>query len=220
MKSYEAEKTEDLTNVIFLDVETWSGDKPPIELFEPKANLVDPLKIIKDVEEKQDKAWRAQSLDPFLGEIFCIGLKVDDEPSFIITGTDEQELAECFDIELQNYSYPKIIAHFGDQFDFHFLFIKGLQYRMRNIVNAFCGHGGGMLIDTSKIIRGTNYRAMVSLDKMTKTLTGSPAKKGIHGSDVHDLILAGKGQTVCDYCLDDVDALYKDCKVLASFGLL
>jgi len=218
MKSYEAEKTEDLTNVIFLDIETWAGDKPPIELFEPKANLVDPLKILKDVEEKQDKAWRAQSLNPLVGEVFCVGLAVDEGEPFVIVGTDEQETLEMLDIELHNYSWPKVVAHNGFDFDFLFLFYRGLKYRMKRVVDLF-SQKGPHLIDTMKILDGTSWKTMTSQNNMSKLLLGRSGKGGITGKDVHDLILKGEGDRVLNYCKEDVRVL-RDCyRVLESLGL-
>lgn len=249
-----ADATKAMIPTIYLDIETFSGEKPPLapnpELeptpslndIKPHGGIKDPVKQLEYKEEKQkaiaeanlaaynkaiqanldkqDKEWRSQSLDPFLGEIICVVLKVDEDDPFIITGVNEQELLEYLDIKLMDYSYPNIIAHFGLTFDFYFLFVKGLQYRMRNVASVFGGHGGSTLIDTATIIRGTNYKGMVSLDKMTYTLTGNKAKGDIHGSDVHDLYLDGRIEDICHYCVKDTLALYESCKVLEESGLL
>jgi len=217
MKSYEAEKTEDLTNVIFLDIETWAGDKPSLEDIVPDARLKDPDKIRADKEAKRDKVWRAQALSPIKGQVFCIGMAVDDEPSFAIVGADEQEVLEMLDIELAAYSFPKIVGHNLYDFDALFLYYKGLKYRMKNVVNAFSDKTN--LIDTMVLLNGTSWKTMTSLDNMAKLLLGRSAKDDITGKDVHDLILAKQGDRVLEYCKNDVKIL-RDCyRVLNSMGI-
>lgn len=222
MKQHEASHTGEASTLIYLDIETFAGPKPRLDSFTAKANLVDPVKIEKDLLEKQEKGWRAQALDSAVGEVYCVGFAVNDDPPQVIIGVDEQETMEMFDIELTNHSYPKFVAHNGLEFDFPFLLHRGLKHRMKNVVGAFCDKTN--LIDTTHMIAGTSYErkrlsGRVSLDKMAQLLLNRKAKTGITGAMVHDLVLAGKGEEVIRYCAQDVSVL-RDCyRVLTSMGI-
>jgi len=216
-------KTKDLIANIFLDIETSPCEEPRLDSFAPKANLVDPVKIARDLEEKKDKAWRASMLDAFSGEIFCIGLALNEDEAFAITGTDERELMQSFNEWLKDFSFPKIYAHFGSTFDFQWLWYKGLKHKCPTVVNMFSkGSGLSKLIDTAKIMDNLGYKEYVSLDKMHKLLFGVPAKNmGVDGSKVFDLIMQKKGDEVIKYCVEeDVPALRRCCKELDQYGLL
>jgi len=217
MKQAHASKTEEATSLIILDIETFSGIKPNIEDIIPDARLKDPVKIQADKEAKMDKQWRGQSLSSIKGEVYCIGVAVDEEPSEVIIGVDEQETMEMFDIWLGNYTYPKFVAHNGYDFDYLFLYHRGLKHRMKNIVNAFGDKS--RLIDTMLLLNGTSWKTMVSLDNMAKLLLGRSAKGDISGADVHDLVLAGEAEKIIRYCAEDVKVLRECYKVLNSMGI-
>jgi len=215
-------KTADVIADIFLDIETAPCPEPDIKSFTAKANLVDPVKIQADLEEKKDKAWRASMLNPHEGEIFVIGLGVNDDNTFGITGTDEKELMESFDEWLQGYNFPRIYAHFGKSFDFNWLFYKGLKYKLHTVVNMFAkGGGGAKLIDTAIVMDNHDYKTYTSLDKMHRLLTGEPAKSTIDGSMVFDLIRDKKGDDIINYCInEDVPALRRCVRRLSEYGLI
>lgn len=213
-------KTEDATTTLILDIETGPGEQPSIDDMKVPANYTNPETIQKHKEANLEKAWRSQSLSSVAGEVFCIGVKLWDGPTEVIVGADERETMEMFDIYLHGLSYPKVIAHHGKTFDFPFLFHRALKYRMKTTVNIFSGTGGSRLVDTNKIMAGTDYRAMLSLDNMSKVLLGKSAKGEITGAYVFDLIQQKRGDDIINYCAEDIDALYECCVVLDSMGLL
>jgi predicted PolB exonuclease-like 3'-5' exonuclease len=213
-------KTEEATQTIFLDIETAPGEEPHVSDFEPKANLKDPEKIRADLEEKKEKAWRSSMLDPFAGKVYVIGLAVDGTQPFYIFNEDEKQMMESFDEWLSNYSYPRIVAHFGFTFDFQWLFYKGLKYGLRNVVMAFGKHGPSRLVDTAPIMDNLAWKTYVSQDKMSQLLLGKSGKTDMDGSMVFDALMEGKGEKVRLYCLDDVATLRECYYVLDGYGLI
>jgi predicted PolB exonuclease-like 3'-5' exonuclease len=203
---------------IYLDIETFGGDKPPLEDITPDGRLKDPDKIAADIEKKQDDIWRKQALDSVKGIVLCVGLAVNDEPAICIVGKSEEETLTLFDEELHKYSHPRIIAHNGFEFDFLFLFHRGLKHGLPNLVNKFCGSGSSILVDTFKIMSGPAWKKYVSLDNMSKLL-GFDGKGDIDGSMVHDMYLSGKVDQICDYCKSDVEVLRSCYKKLYDYGL-
>lgn len=203
---------------VYLDIETMPGEKPSLESIVPDARLKDEEKIKADKIKKHDSVWRKQSLDPLVGEVFCVGLATNNEEPFVIVGSTERETMEMFEDELQKYSFPRIISHNGFGFDYVWLFYKGLKYGLSNIVATFGVKDRDTLLDTMVMMKGTDYKAMISLDNMCRLL-GFPAKDGITGADVFDLLQAGKGHEVCEYCKNDVAVLRKAYNILSSYGL-
>jgi len=211
--------TADLRSVIYLDIETWSGTTPLMGDIKAPANYKDPAKILQYQKDNHDKEWRKQSLDAHKGEVFCVGLAIDDNEPFCLVGEagiDEKGVLEQLDKELQNYSYPTIVGHNLLDFDALWLFYKGLKYRLANVVNAFSNKSS--LRDTMKMMDGPSWKTMVSLDKMC-TLLGFEGKGDISGADVHDLIKSGQGNKVCTYCISDVSLLRQCYKELSKYGL-
>ena len=214
-------KTAEAINTIFLDIETKPGEEPNLEDFEPKANLKDPEKIRADLEEKKDKAWRSSMLDPFTGGIYCIGIAVDDGQPFSFFHDDEKHMMELFDEWLSNYSFPRIVSHFGNTFDFQWLFYKGLKYKLKTVVSAFSKGGTTKLIDTAPIMDNLAWKTYVSQDKMSKLLLGRPGKGEIDGSMVFDLIRKGEGHRVIKYCVEDDVPTLRECYYeLDKYGLI
>jgi hypothetical protein len=294
-------KTESATPRIYLDIETWSGEPPPLDNFKPAAKittdiekteadlekvevdilkvaedmkkatedlsnvkassrLVDPVKIEEDVAKKkttlntkiealikkhetlvekqealmgkivklgmssladvlakQDEAWRKQSLDPHKGEVFCIGVAVNDEEPFCIVGADEEETMRQLETELEGYGmFPKIYGHNIIEFDGYWLFLKGLKYGLPATVGMFSQKRN--LIDTMALLDGPAWKKMVSQDKMADIL-GVQGKGWITGGMVHDLIVHGMGDTVCEYVCSDVTTLRECAKKLSKYGL-
>lgn len=213
-------KTADLTATIYLDIETAPGVVPRLDSFTADKRLKDPKKILDDLEEKRDKAWRQSLLDPFEGAIFVIGLAVNNEKPFGIWG-EEKDLMNDFDKWLVNHSFPRIIAHFGNTFDFQWLFYKGLKYKLKNVVSTFCKGGNARLIDTALVMDNLDWKKYISLDKMSRLLLGKSAKTDVDGSMVFDLLKEGKGDKVIQYCIEnDVPILRECCIELEKYGLL
>jgi len=212
-------ETKDLRSVIFLDIETFSGEKPSKDSITADGRLNDPVKIANDIEKRLDSEWRKQSLDSIKGEVWCIGLAVDDEDDALcIRGDDEEDTMIMFDTWLTNFSYPSIVAHNGMEFDFLWLFHKGLKYGLKNVVNHFSASNKQNLKDTMQIMKGPSWKTYVSLDNMAKLL-GFDGKGDIDGGQVHDMVLDGKDDQIKQYCLSDVNVLRKCYKRLNELGL-
>ena len=259
MKQSEAKVTSDATSQIYLDIETFSGEKPPLDDFEvpPKivsaiakaeeslldvkadSRLKDPAKIEADITKKrdvltellpvliqegegarlnlQDMAWRSQSLDPYKGEVFCIGVAVGDDTSTCLWAPDEHRTMILLEAFLEHHPMAHYYAHNGIDFDYYWLFVKGLKYKLPRVIRAFSNKY--VLKDTMKAMDGAAWKKMTSLDKMAETL-GFAGKGDITGADVHDMVLEGKGDQVCAYCESDVNILRNCAKELAKYGLV
>ena len=213
------EKTAETINVIYLDIETAPGQEPSLDQFEADKRLKDPEKISANLEEKKEKAWRAQLLDPYEGQVYCIGIAANDEKPWVIHQETEKETMQDFEDWLAGYKYYKFVGHNILDFDAWWLYTKGLKYKLPYVVTRFGRDGGTMIVDTIRLLDGTSWKTHVSLDKMSKILLGRSAKNEVDGSMVFDLIQAGQGEKVIKYCKEDV-AVLRDCyKELVNLGI-
>jgi len=211
-------ETKDATVTIYLDIETWSGEPPSKNSIVADGRLKDPVKIADDINKKWDEAWRKQSLDSMKGEVWCIGIAVDDGPTLCLKGKSEKETMQLLEEELIHCTYPRIVGHNILEFDALWLFHKGLKYGLGAVVYNFSGDRVRWLVDTMKIMKGPAWKVYVSLDNMAKTL-GFEGKGAIDGSMVHDMVLAGKDEQIMNYCKADVNLLRKCYKRLNELGL-
>ena len=215
-------ETKDRITTLYLDIETFGGEKPPLDAITPDARLKDPEKIAKNLEEKQEKQWRLQALDPFLGDVLCVAVaedegeaisffEVDNEGSYIEAAT----LAKL-DNHLQQYHEIRIVGHNIIDFDAHWLFVKGLKYGFHNLIKAFSDKL--WLVDTMLLMDGPAWKKMTSLDKMAR-LFGFEGKTDMDGSKVHDAYLSGELEKIDTYCKDDVVTLRKCYQKMMQYGL-
>ena len=196
-------------STIFLDIETIpSEEKPSLESIKAPANYKNEDTIKKYQEENQDKEWRKQSLNSLEGRILCVGVACNDGTPVVFTGTEENILAKLETYLIAQDSITKIVAHNGMTFDYPFLFHRALRYGKRYIINYFNGSKRDVLFDTMKMIAGTDYRRMISLDNACK-LIGVQGKGDIDGSMVCDYWLDGREKEIYEYCKEDVSALRK-----------
>jgi len=209
-------KTKEARVTIYLDIETIPGEEPRLDSFTAKANLVDPVKIEADLKAKKEKGWADQSFDPFKGEIFCIGMAVNNGSPFCIVGANEKEMMEQLEVEIEKYPFAIIVGHNLLEFDAFWLFIKGLKYRLPAVVMAMTNKNN--LHDTMKMMDGPGWKKMTSLDKMAKNF-GLDGKGEIDGSMVWGLVKEGQGDKVCKYCESDVGILRMCYLVLDDLGL-
>lgn len=216
--------------LVFLDLETIAGDnKPESEELALDKRLKDPVKIEADKEKKladalkkQDEAWRKYALNPFLGEIFCASIAINDEETYSIVGVDEEELLNNLLKELKalDTKYGLIfIGHNLIEFDAYFIFIKSLKYGIPDLLTYFSNKHGVPLVDTMVMASGSKWKAYVSLNALSKLL-GLKGKEGMDGSQVHDYWQEKRGQEICDYCNDDVELTRACYKKMVQCGLV
>ena len=210
-------KTEEARSTLFIDIETGPGKKPELDSITADGRLKDPVKIAADLQDKQDTIWRKNSLSSIKGEVFCVGVAVDNEPASVIYAGSEETTLKLFDTFLNKFSFPTLVSHNGMDFDFLFLFHKGLKYGLLNLISLF--DKGPQLHDTMRMLDGPSFRTMTSLDNMCQLLLGESAKGDITGKDVFDLILNEEYDRICEYCKTDVEWLRKCYNKLASYGL-
>lgn len=208
-------KTGEAQTLIYLDIETFGGEPPSLDDIQPDGRLKDPAKIADDIKAKQDKAWRQQALDPFSGVVLCVAC-MDGDNGVVLFEDDEEGTLNMLDGYLSAFSYPKIVGHNIVDFDAFWLFVKGLKYDLKTLINAFSDKA--RLIDTMLMMDGPAWKKMTSLDKMAKLL-GFGGKGDITGADVHDLYLNGEKEKIASYCLSDVVLLKKCHEKLNSLGL-
>ena len=216
--------TGELRSTVYLDIETFaSWDKPALEGVALDGRLSDPVKIKADKEKKeglalhnQDVAWRKQALDSINGQVWCVGVAINDEPAYCLIGESEETTLMQLDEELQKHSFPIIVGHNVIEFDALFLFHRGLKYGLLNVVSAFAYKSG--LRDTMVMLKGPAYRNYTSLNNAAKLL-GIEGKGGMDGSMVHDLVVQKRSQEICDYCCADVELTRKVYLILDRYGL-
>lgn len=220
-KQSTAKKTSDVVVELFVDLESWGGkNKPSMDDISAPSNYKSEEAIAKYKQAKMESAWSDQAKKPALGEIYCIGVAINDEPVEVIVGNDEEETMQMFDIYLQRFSldYVKAIGHNIIDFDALFFYYKGLQYALHNVLALFSDKNN--LIDTMKVMDGPSWKTMMSLDKMSKLLRGKPAKGEVDGSMVHGLVTSGQGEKVIKYAGDDVTILRECYRILQSRGVV
>lgn len=213
-------KTGEAVATIYFDIETFGGEKPSLDSITPDGRLQDPVKIEADLLKKQEEAWRDQALNSAKGIVWCIGIAVNDNPPVCWHEDDERATLNRLVGHLDNHPYAKIVAHNGYDFDFLWMFRKGLQYEIGPLVGTF-GYRTPTLVDTLELMKGTarySPRAKISLDDMAK-LFGFSGKGDMDGSMVHDAVINGEHEKIINYCKADVNLLRKCYRRLNGLGV-
>ena len=174
-----------------------------------------------EAEEKPkllEEAYRKTSFNGAFGEIFCIGLALDDDPivrvirrSLLDNFASEKTILEEFFYSLEaNCRAPKFVTFNGNNFDLPFIYHRAVILGIRP--PAFFPRPldikpwGGPTADVMTMWAGS--RGTISQDNLAKAL-GFEGKGDFDGSMVWDAVQAGEEQKVAEYCKDDVETLRK-----------
>ncbi|MFA8451789.1 MAG: ribonuclease H-like domain-containing protein [Bacteroidales bacterium] len=213
---------------IYLDIETFGGEKPTKEdLFKglkPAAacktdksraeNIEKQKKAIEDdLENCIDKAWRKQALDFFKAQIICIGYKVDGNKTYSIAGDDEKRIMKTLDRACARARSKGVIKWFsfnGSKFDLAIIGLRAMKYNCKHVLATLPKtERDKNNFDLMSRFTPTVWGSMYSLANICKFL-GIEVKTGdITGATVHDHYLEGNIDGIAAYCREDVIVLPK-----------
>lgn len=195
------------SHTVFIDIETmYSKDKPKQEDVPVPKTYKKEESIRQYQEEHLEEYWFKTALDPVEGRIFCIGIGIDNEEVEVLHGIHEHKTLKMLSDKLDEIGYYRIVAHNGMDFDYPFIFLRAVKYGFLDLIKVFTDKN--MLEDTMRMLDGTAWKKMISLDRACK-LIGIDGKEGMDGSMVPKYILEGKGDQVLSYCAKDVEKLRK-----------
>lgn len=203
---------------IFFDIETIptqsqqaiaviaSEIKPPAQM--KKAETIAEWEATQKMAAIEEAVLKT-SFDGALGQICCIGLAFDDEPSQSFIGT-ESDILTAFNNALNSAfdpsrSIPPIfIGHNVSAFDLRFLFQRLVVNSIKppSFIPFHDKSWSDKIFDTMTYFAG--YGNRISLNKLSLAL-GLEGKQGISGADVWPMYQAGKIKEIADYCQHDVD---------------
>ena len=172
--------------------------------------------------EVAEKIWRKTALNGSYGQIYCIGVAMEDKEPFVIQMNNEKEMLQCLFTKINeairerhcHHSSTVFIGH-NIEWDLRFLYqrcvIQGVKPTVELIHSKYSPH----VFDTMQ--QWSGFGNYISLDELCQILNIPIPKQGIDGSQVWDFVQQGKGQEVIEYCCNDVIAAREAYKKL-TFG--
>lgn len=165
------------------------------------------MKLRSEHDWKVQNAIERTALDGALGQVFCIGLAIDNEDPMVIEGEERKQLAHLWAILRDRHNgssgtRPIVIGHNVAGFDIPFLWKRSI---IHNEPPPFWfprnpKPWSEAIFDTMSQWDANNR---ISMDRLCRSL-GIPGKGEISGKDVWPLVQAGHGDEVIAYCRDDV----------------
>jgi len=151
--------------------------------------------------------FRSTSFAGEFGRIFCIGYAINSQKAEVISG-DEKQMLESFwqivkDVDL-------FVGHNILDFDLRFIYKRSIILDVQPTLDLnFARYRSSPIFDTMKEWdKWSNFGT--SLHKLAIALgITSPKEKGVDGSKVYDMYLAGRGEEILEYCMRDVEAVRK-----------
>lgn len=205
---------------MFFDVETIPAMNPDeaIRLFEAErernAALVKPHPIEK-VQANAEEAWRKTALDPAAGHIFCVVVDTGHdvltfggkhEHQGVLYPTNEAQMLRDFAAWAGGVIPGKLIGHNSVGFDRPFLRARALVHgvKLPSWLIRPLKPWDAVSLDTMLLWTGGQPGKTISLDRLCTAL-GLPGKgDGPDGSQVWDMVKAGRADDVVAYCAADV----------------
>lgn len=190
-------------------------------------NYKDPAKIAAYVAEKATEAHASTSLNGAYGELFCIGYKVADFDTVVLSRQDISDpnderllltefyadLAEA--IDQTGWSDPGaggrqavFVGHNVIRFDLRFLWQRSVIHDVKPSVRLpyDASPYSDRVVNIGQLWTGDG-REYVALDEICDALgVVNPKADGIDGSKVWERVAAGDWQSVIDYNAGDVEA--------------
>ncbi|HDY66606.1 MAG TPA: hypothetical protein ENH85_02315 [Candidatus Scalindua sp.] len=207
---------------ITFDLETLpGGDYPKPEELKAPAQYKKPESILawQNDPKNLDAAYKKRALSYIEGKIFCIGFKIDDDPTDVVWDNDEANVIQGFEKKLVDAFYERfktstihkctLVGHNIRHFDLPYLWLRAMKYECKQLLKVIGIRPDDIdFEDTMMVVCVTDkYKGMASLDKAC-ALFGLPGKGDVDGSMVYDMWKAGKYQKIADYCKEDVDKTY------------
>lgn len=206
--------------------------------YKGKTSLEDLALMSKDKLPKNDdfELYRAASrkaaaLDPYLGQIVCIGLMAVEEKAFgddasriqkfALAGEDEEKILKDFWDFLNQDMRFRYISYNGLDFDVPYIVRRSMKYGIRPTKDSFLytkRYQRWPHFDAMKILADWDRGAQVSMALACETY-GIPSPKDgeIKADGVEEAFKQGKIKQISDYCLRDLDATYKLFKLCEAY---
>jgi len=203
---------------VFLDLESVPSRNPAVWTYleqniKPPAQMTKAETIAKweqfGRKDDVDKEIAKTSLDLGLfGEIWCIGLALDDEAPIVLQNDDELELLREFAATVPSLSQGREIewvGHYIKDFDAPFLWHRSLVRGVMIPSMDWTGRRSRNIVDTRYLWTGGSPKEHVGLDKLCLALSIPLPKGEITGAKVWEFIQAGRAAEVLTYCSEDVE---------------
>lgn len=163
-----------------------------------------------------EENWRKTSFSGLTGQLLMIGLAIDDEAPFVLTGDESEALGEfkrvLADVQAaQNMGLPTFVGHNLTDFDLPFIFHRSVMLGVAPHITFAVSPSrySERIYDTMSKWAGFGNR--VKLDTLAQAF-GVGSKGDIDGSMVYDYYAAGRINELIEYCANDVAmtrAVYK-----------
>ena len=202
---------------VFIDAETIPDQSEGAmerikEDIAPPGNISKPESIAKWWEEKSapviEEKYRKTALDGTYGQLFCLGIAVDDEPVIILNG-DERNILKGLNEIMTGFHLEDpfcLIGHNILKFDMPFIRHRSIINRIKHSpIFKDVRFNNENYFDTMQAWAG--FGNFIGLEKLCKALGIESPKDGIDGSKVWDFVQAERHQEVHDYCARDVETI-------------
>ena len=121
-----------MENYLIYDLESFNSDRAQEywdrKKISPAANIKDPVKIEKNIEEKRLAGMEKSALSPITGRITCLGLSFNGDAKFFIN-EDEKALLEDINTFIEGKEIRHYVGWNNVEFDLPYL-------RIRNMANG------------------------------------------------------------------------------------
>lgn len=211
--------------ILTIDIETIGSQRQDVRDYIAKSvthpgNISKAETIAKWNEESRPAAIQEAivktGLDGAFGQVVCIGYKVDNGPTCVISGLDEPALLREFNDVLEKlprneWFTTTIVGHNVSSFDLRFLTQRHMVLGIKPHVVLSRSAGAKpweseKVYDTMVQFAGVGNR--ISLGKLCMALNVPTSKGDMDGSMVSQAVADGRLDEVAKYCKGDVDATY------------
>ena len=207
---------------ITFDLETIpGGDYPKPEELKAPAQYKKPESILawQNDPKNLEEVYRKRALAPIEGKIFCVGFKIDNDPSDVVWDNDEANVMQGFEKKIMDTFQERFktgtihkctfVGHNIKKFDLPYLWLRAIKYECTQLLKVLGRTPNDIDYEDTMIWAcvTNGYGGFASLDK-TCILFGLPGKGDMDGSMVYDAWKAGKYQKIADYCKEDADKTY------------
>lgn len=205
-----------------VDIETFGGtQKPTREDISIPGNYKNPETIEKYITAELPAAHNKQALDTAKGEIVCIGIARDDEPTEVLyRNNGEGELMQQFNDWLQDKGINEFTQVYWiggnvEGFDLPMIRQRSWKYNLP-LITGLIPHKryDEHIVDIIRIFSAPDTQKKHSVDTIAKFF-GLKGKTGLPSADVPQAYLDGRHDEISARCGEDVDIERKIAKILS-----
>lgn len=191
---------------MYLDIETIPASGSELnklkELYESKKKKYE--NSGQKYSKKFQQFYEETNFSGSFGQILCLAYAIDDEPTQILTGKEDNILREFWrlakDVDI-------FIGHNVMDFDLRFLYQRSVVHQVKPTKElSFARYRSYPIYDTLREWQHwSSGGGLDSLDALAKALDLPTSKKGIDGSQVYKFYQDGKLEEIYTYCKADVE---------------